>query len=207
MFLLHDSRLDRTTSGSGLLSTATSEVVAGLSAGVRFGREFAGVRVPTLETFLATVGRRAELYFDAKDIAPESLARALDRHGLADRTVVYQSPEYLLRLREIDPRIRALPPLRKARGPRGARGPVVPVCRRRELEHPLRGTRRALPRAGHPGVLDALGDHETIEDYRRAMDWGIDVIQTDHPLRLLRAMELWEAGRAKRGALSRVEAR
>ena len=36
---------------------------------------------------------------------------------------------------------------------------------------------------------DALGQHERIEDYEKAMDWGIDLIQTDHPLRLFRAIE------------------
>ena len=39
-------------------------------------------------------------------------------------------------------------------------------------------------------ILDALGRHERIEDYQQAMDWGIDLIQTDYPLRLMRAIEL-----------------
>lgn len=198
-YLLHDARLDRTTSGSGLLAEATAEAVAGWSAGVKFGREFAGVRLPTLESFLATVGRRAELYFDAKDIAPESLARALDRHGLADRTVVYQSPEYLLRLREIDPRIRALPPLRKPEelAALAARlSPYAVDANWNILSADLVARCHGL---GIQVFSDALGEHETIENYRRAMDWGIDVIQTDHPLRLLRAMELREAGAGRRG--------
>jgi glycerophosphoryl diester phosphodiesterase len=38
---------------------------------------------------------------------------------------------------------------------------------------------------------DAMGDHERVEDYLQAIEWGIDVISTDHPLRLLRAIELW----------------
>jgi glycerophosphoryl diester phosphodiesterase len=37
---------------------------------------------------------------------------------------------------------------------------------------------------------DALGNHETVSEYRQAIGWGIDVIQTDHPLRVLRAIEL-----------------
>jgi glycerophosphoryl diester phosphodiesterase len=39
---------------------------------------------------------------------------------------------------------------------------------------------------------DALGTHETIEDYQKAMDWGIDLIQTGHPVLLMRAIELRE---------------
>ena len=37
---------------------------------------------------------------------------------------------------------------------------------------------------------DALGAHETVAHYQRAIRDGIDVIQTDHPLRVLRAIEL-----------------
>ena len=37
---------------------------------------------------------------------------------------------------------------------------------------------------------DALGENERIEEYRKAIEWGIDMIQTDEPLRLLRAIEL-----------------
>ena len=33
---------------------------------------------------------------------------------------------------------------------------------------------------------DALGSHETIADYQKAIAEGIDLIQTDHPLRVLR---------------------
>jgi hypothetical protein len=32
-----------------------------------------------------------------------------------------------------------------------------------------------------------------VKGYQRAIEWGIDVIQTDHPLRVWRAMELLHA--------------
>ena len=44
---------------------------------------------------------------------------------------------------------------------------------------------------------DALGSHERIEEYQKAMDWGIDLIQTDHPLRLFRAIERRASPRIK----------
>jgi hypothetical protein len=34
-----------------------------------------------------------------------------------------------------------------------------------------------------------MGD-ENIQRYQQAMRWGIDLIQTDHPLRVFRAIEL-----------------
>jgi len=44
--------------------------------------------------------------------------------------------------------------------------------------------------AGVRVFSDALGQHENLEEYRQAISWGIDVIQTDYPLRVLRAIEL-----------------
>jgi glycerophosphoryl diester phosphodiesterase len=47
---------------------------------------------------------------------------------------------------------------------------------------------------------DALGKHERVSDYLQAMDWGIDLIQTDYPLRLMRAIELSTAGKGPASA-------
>ena len=52
-------------------------------------------------------------------------------------------------------------------------------------------------------TTDALGAHETIGDYQQAMEWGIDLIQTDHPLRVMRAIELWVNGNSRSSAHSR----
>ncbi len=108
-FLLHDGSLDRTTSGKGPIRDAASATIAGLDAGSWFGRPFAGTRVPELDEFLAAVPEDVSVYFDAKDITPEALAAALARHGLVERTVVYQGAGYLERLKKIDPRIRLMP--------------------------------------------------------------------------------------------------
>lgn len=52
-FLLHDDTLDRTTDGSGPAIRSTLEELRVLDAGVWFGNEFAGERVPTLEAACA----------------------------------------------------------------------------------------------------------------------------------------------------------
>jgi len=104
--------------------------------------------------------------------------------------VVYQSPEYLLRLKAIDPRIRALSPLGKAADLEVLAARLKPYAvdaRWNILSKDLIARCHAL---GIQVFSDALGAHEDVQDYQRAMDWGIDLIQTDHPLRLLRAIEL-----------------
>ena len=50
-----------------------------------------------------------------------------------------------------------------------------------------------IDRCHAPGIKvfsDALGPNETVEKYQQAIRDGIDLIQTDHPLRVLRAIEL-----------------
>jgi glycerophosphoryl diester phosphodiesterase len=189
-YLLHDSRLDGKTDGHGLISETPSSIIAGLSAGVKFGRSYAKVGLPTLDEFLNAVAGKVDLYFDAKAIAPEALTAALKRHGVVERTVVYGSPGFLAKIKAQDPRIRLLPPL-------GSPDELEVLAR--DLKPYAVDTdwnilsRELIARCHALNIKvfsDALGKHERVEDYLQAMDWGIDLIQTDHPLRLMRAIEL-----------------
>lgn len=189
-YLLHDSLLDGKTNGKGPIASASSTLVESLSAGVKFGRPFASVQMPTLEEFLTRVEGKVNLYFDAKAITPEALAAAVEKHHMAERTVVYQSVPYLVRLKSIDARIRALPSLGSEGQLQGIADKLKPYAVDAKwtiLSKELIAHCHAL------GILvfsDALGEHETLKDYLTAMDWGIDLIQTDHPMRLLRSIEL-----------------
>jgi glycerophosphoryl diester phosphodiesterase len=54
-------------------------------------------------------------------------------------------------------------------------------------------SRKVVEGCHQKGILafaDAMGAHEKVEDYRQAMVLGVDVIQTDHPIRVLRAIEM-----------------
>jgi glycerophosphoryl diester phosphodiesterase len=192
-YLLHDSRLDGKTTGHGLIANTPSSGIDTLSAGAKFGGHFKEVPLPSLDEFLNAVAGKVNLYFDAKAISPEALAAAVERHHMAERTVVYQSVPYLKRLKAIDPRIRGLAPLRSPDDLPAIARELPPYAVDAEwtvLSKELIARCHAL---GIRVFSDALGDHERVEDYLQAMDWGIDLIQTDHPMRLLRAIELREA--------------
>lgn len=188
--LLHDATLNRTTDGQGPVRDRTESEIRRLDAGSWFGRPFRGTRVPTLDEFLEAAGRRVELYVDAKDIAPEALVDALNRHGLADRAVVYQSVEYLEKLRSIAPGIRRMPPLRDPTKLDAAVERVKPYAFDTQWSILSKALIDRCHARGVRVFSDALGVHETIPSYSQAIRDGIDVIQTDHPLRVLRAIEL-----------------
>jgi len=193
-FLLHDARLDRTTDGKGPIRQATAEAIARLDAGAWFNRGLAGTNAPTLDEFLSAVPARVELYFDAKDITPEALAAALAKHGLVERTVVYQSADYLQRLRKVDARIRRMPPAASSDQVTALAASVQPYA----VDTRWNALSKAYIDHCHAAGIQVFADapfHVDVNAYRQAIQWGIDLIQTDHPLRAWRAMELEFAAR------------
>ncbi len=195
-FLLHDSTLDGKTDGKGPIDQQTSEAIRQLSAGIKFGKPYAEVRLPSLDEFLAATTGKVNLYFDAKAIPPAALAQAVQKYHMAARTVVYQSAEYLEKLKAIDPTIRALPPLSRPEDIARLASGLKPYAVDAKWDILSKDVIERCHKAGIKVFSDALGRHETIEDYLKAMDWGIDLIQTDHPLRVLRAIELRTSMRA-----------
>ena len=194
-YLLHDSRLDRTTNGRGLIAETTAEVLSRLDAGAWFGRPFVGTTLPSFEGFLSHLGPTARIYLDAKEISAKALVAALERHGAVEKTVVYGSPDYLIQLKDLQPNLRRMPALRSEQDITSLVERVRPFALDAAWEILSKPLIDRCHAAGVKVFSDSLGRHERIPDYLQAMEWGIDLIQTDHPLRLFRAMELWAHGK------------
>jgi glycerophosphoryl diester phosphodiesterase len=186
--LLHDSGLERTTGALAPVAAMSLSDVQKLDAGRWFGPTFTNTLVPTLDEFLTAIRGRAELYFDAKNIPPDQLAAALTRHGLVEETVVFQGPAYLAKLRAIEPRIRRMPPLYRPEQLDKLIETVAPYSVDASWESL---SAELIARCHEHGVkVFSDGIDESVEDYFKVIGWGIDAIQTDHPLRVLRAIEL-----------------
>jgi glycerophosphoryl diester phosphodiesterase len=192
--LMHDASVDRTTDGTGRVNELTLAEIRTLDAGSWFGKPFAGTRVATLDEALAAFGPRTAVYLDAKDISPAALLAVVKNHGLLDRHVVYQSAGYAAKLKTLDARVRTLLPLRRA-------SDLAKLVELRPfgVDASWRALSRELIAESHEMSIkvfsDALGENEAVSQYRRAIGWGLDLIQTDHPLRVLRAVEI-EAGKS-----------
>ncbi len=193
--LLHDGSLDRTTPATGAVAARTGHEVEALDAGRWFSNRFAGTKVPSLDAGLIAMGDRSAAYLDAKQIAPEALIAAIRNHNLLERSAVYQSREYLAKLRALEPAVRTMPPL-------GGLGDLDAIAADKPYAVDARWTALSpelIQRCHVAGIRvfsDALGPFELVEQYREKIGWGIDVIQTDHPLRVLRAVELTESVKA-----------
>lgn len=187
--LLHDGTLNRTTNGTGPVKQQNLDAVLALDCGAWFGRPFTSLKVPRFSEGLDAMGTTSHAYLDAKDIPPEALVEAIRKHNLMNRHAVYQSAEYCQKLKELDPDVRLMPPLRSAESLDKLLElkPYAVDANWKILSKDLIARCHA---ANIRVFSDALGIHETVDHYRQAIGWGIDVIQTDYPLRVLRAIEL-----------------
>jgi glycerophosphoryl diester phosphodiesterase len=74
--VIHDERVDRTTTGSGRVSSLTAAELRALDAGCWFGRAFAGERLPALDDVLAVCAGRARVFVELKAGGGPALAEA-----------------------------------------------------------------------------------------------------------------------------------
>ena len=194
--VIHDPRLDRTTSGSGWVCEHSVRALKRLDAGSWFNRRwpararprYAGLRIPLLAEVLAWVRERTCLAFveikPGSEAQPGIEASVLEAINHADAapltTVISFDLAVLQRLRELDSRIflgvsfnRPLRALRRAEA----------VAARSVLPHwafaPRAFTRRAH-RAGLHVVVWTVNRPTVLR--RKILD-GVDGIITDYPAR------------------------
>jgi glycerophosphoryl diester phosphodiesterase len=74
--VIHDDRVDRTTSGKGLVSALTLQHLKTLDAGSWFGPAFAGERIPTLDEVLEACAGRARVFVELKAGGGAALVQA-----------------------------------------------------------------------------------------------------------------------------------
>ncbi len=104
-----DTRLDRTTNGTGRIAKMTAEQVQALDAGAWKGQEFQGTKVPTLEEALKAVGAKARVFLMLPqirkgDALAESLVKVLKaRKKPADDVLAFSDSGSLEAFREMAP--------------------------------------------------------------------------------------------------------
>ncbi|MEM1286330.1 MAG: glycerophosphodiester phosphodiesterase family protein [Pseudomonadota bacterium] len=89
LYVMHDETVDRTTDGSGPIAELISAEVDALDAGSWFAPEFAGTRVPRLETYLAALSDRAGFYLEVKQADCGAIGHLVRKLGIADQCFTF----------------------------------------------------------------------------------------------------------------------
>jgi glycerophosphoryl diester phosphodiesterase len=110
LIVMHDFTVDHTTDGSGLAKSMTLAELKQLDAGYKFGEQFRGTRIPTLDEVFAAVGGKYLINVEIKSITEETdgveqaTADCIQRHGLTSSVLVSSfNPLALQRFRAIQP--------------------------------------------------------------------------------------------------------
>jgi glycerophosphoryl diester phosphodiesterase len=91
--LMHDPTVDRTTNGTGKVSSYNLTALRDLDAGVWFSKEFKGERVPTLDEVFEILGKRLHMNIELKNYTTPNdnlvsrVAEVVKKHQMQDRTL------------------------------------------------------------------------------------------------------------------------
>lgn len=103
LVIFHDLALEKTSNGTGRVSSHPFEELRRLDAGSHFSPEFAGTQIPTLDEALETAKGKLLVNIELKtiEVAQSGLGpdviEAVRRHGMADEVVISSFNPFALR--------------------------------------------------------------------------------------------------------------
>lgn len=182
--LLHDSKLDRTTNGTGDVAKHSFNEIRALDAGAKFAPEFAGTKVPTLDEALTLAHGRINVYVDTKAADPQQLVDTIVRHDMQDHVVIFGNPFLLYEVLKIRPSLRVMPEADSADvcaflnhsmpiavmafDARDFKAPVIEIAKQ----------------AHNQIFVDRMDDADNPTSWQQAIDQGANGIQSNKPAEL-----------------------
>ncbi|UAC48047.1 DUF1080 domain-containing protein [Bacillus aquiflavi] len=90
LVIMHDNTVNRTTNGTGAVSSLTLEEIRQLDAGIKFNSTFAGKKVPTFREFLqAFKGKDVVLLIELKDVGiEEKVVEEIEQLGMTNQVLI-----------------------------------------------------------------------------------------------------------------------
>lgn len=189
--VIHDDTLDRTTTGSGYVKDYALAQLKALDAGIKFGGEWRGVRIPTLSEVLNEFGNRTSYIIELKhgsDVYPgieERVISIVKKYGVKAKIVSFDF-DALERVRQLDSSIElGLIFIGKPRW-------FIEAARRLEAQW-LQAEYRLINEADVKVVHDAglrLGvwTVNDVDTALRMVKMGVDEVTTDNPGLIIKAL-------------------
>ncbi len=184
--LMHDATVDRTTNGKGAVRDLTLAQLRALRVHGPSGT--VAQPVPTLQEALAACKGKVRVYLDQKDADTRQVIAALKAVEMHGNVLVYNDPDDLLEWRKLAPTVAVLPSLPSdCRKPGGVASFVATRPADGLDGHMLEWTPELVAQshaAGRPVYADVMGPTDNPQGYAKAIEMGIDGLQTDFPDRL-----------------------
>lgn len=187
--LMHDSTVDRTTTGRGKVADLNWAELAALRLTNKQRPGLEPAPVPRFNDALKAMNGRIGLYLDFKDGDRETVARALRENGLAERTIVYDDLDNVAAWRRTAPEL----PLMVSPRFNDLKGEGLKQVKKRYPVEVLDGPAtqysaeavKAVQALGFEVWMDIQGPLENAEFWRRMLTLGADGWQSDKPGELI----------------------
>ena len=189
LVIMHDGSVDRTTNGHGSVRDLAFDYIRSLDAGSKFAAKYAGEKVPTFDEALALCRNRVHIYVDHKEAPTDQVLAAIKKHGMEKQVIVYNGPVGLAEWKRLDPHIPVMPTLpneyRRTNGIAEFEAHLAAEVLDGNL---VEWTKELVLQAHAAGVkvyVDNLGPNDNPAGFRKAIEMGVDGIQTDYPDQLI----------------------
>ena len=184
LVIMHDSTVDRTTNGKGAVKDLNFAEIRSLDAGSKFSAEYASEKVPTFEEVLQLCKGKINIYLDHKEAPTEQCLELVKKHHMEKNVLVYNGIEGLLEWKKIAPHIPVMPSLPNQYRKAGGIAEIEKILPAEVLDgNLLEWTKELIDQAHANGVkvyVDNLGPYDNPPGFRKAIEMGVDGIQTDH---------------------------
>jgi len=172
--LMHDHTVDRTTNASGPVNSFTFDEIRKLDAGE-------GEIIPTLQQLLDLARGKAELHIELKDeTATEPTVRLVEKNGMeAEVFLTSGNTGTLKRVRELNASIATEHIFGEP--PDDAIDRALSVGAKRVSCHISHLTSQFVRKAHENGLQVIAWPPNTVEEARKAIECGVDLICTDRP--------------------------
>lgn len=179
--LMHDSKVDRTTNGTGEVHDLTFDQIRALDAGAKFSPAFAGTKVPTLDEAFDLAHGKINVYVDTKHADPQQLVDTIMHHDMQDHVVIYGNPFFLYEVHKINPALRVMPEAITSDICKFLVRGIQPKVLAYDVNDFKDDVIACAKQANAQIYVDRLGDADNPEAWQKAIDQGANGIQTNLP--------------------------
>ena len=172
--LMHDHTVDRTTNGTGLVNSFTYDEIRKLDAGK-------GEKIPTLQELLDLAKGKVKLHIELKDEnATEKTVRLVEKNGMVDQVyLTCGNTETLKEVKKLNPSISMEHIFGEP--PADATERALSVGAKRVSCHISHLTKEFVQKAHENGIQVIAWPPNTVEEAKKAVECGVDLICTDRP--------------------------
>lgn len=187
LVILHDGTLNRTSNGIGPIAQLTLSEIKKLKANKGWEQAFPEEQIPSLEETAQLISqwnkshfKKTYIYVDCKQVAAKPLVEILQKYDLANQSVFYGSDDFLSLLKQVYPASKRMPSLDAESEINAKIEHLQPYA----FDVSWLILNEHLVQKIHEKKIkvftDVLGPLDNPTNYQKALDWKIDLIQTDH---------------------------